>query len=206
MVKASAKAQDSFYKELDQSKGAGGCCSLTSIVIASVIMLIIGTIVIISLGRHSLGITLPKGSNLSLSLGKLSGSGQTSNTPTTTFTVRMSNDQFNEVLRQAAIPHTKDLVTNITPQRIEIHGTITEGVDLPLYVAIIPKATSDGSIHIDVEDVTVAGVRTLPLLTDAIRAQLANGLNSFIQSKFHGIITNIQLEQGELVATLSPII
>ncbi|MFA6082121.1 MAG: hypothetical protein WC773_01730 [Patescibacteria group bacterium] len=116
--------------------------------------------------------------------------------------VYITDSQINYIITQLNIPNTKNLSSKTTATQIETTGTYTTPTDLPLIFYWIPKVDSNGKLTVSVNDLTVAGVRLLPLATTEVRAGLADSLSNLINSRIIGKITNLKLEQGQITATV----
>jgi hypothetical protein len=201
LVKLSNKPDNdsSFYAELDHDQHGQGCCSATAILICLVVALIIGGVSIMVFIK-------PLGSIPAVDV-HLSKSGVSGNTALLgsdqTYQVHISDAEMTDLLQQQNIPNVSDISATITKDKVELRGTTTTTLRLPVYLAFVPKV-KNSVISIEVRDVTVGGIRAIPLANEAIRNNISHAISNVIQDKFQGTIQAITLEDHQVTATLKP--
>jgi len=129
------------------------------------------------------------------------GSTQNSNNQ---YAVSITASNIDEMFRQANIPNVENIRTKITSDQIEASGNTTTSIKAPVFIAFKPVINSTGDLTLEVREVTVAGIRMMPLMTDVIRQQIANSIVSYTHDQFSGKITKIDLKSDEMTVWVTP--
>jgi len=116
------------------------------------------------------------------------------------YAVHITSSDFDEILRQANIPNIENIVTTITPERIELNGSSTTAIKAHVFIAFKPVINKSGDLTLEVNEVTVGGIRIMLLMNDAVRSQISDGIVNYTKDRFSGKITKIELKSGEIVA------
>ncbi len=203
MVTKHPNADDETFFDQIGSRQGSGWCSPALILAISIVVLVIGAVVIWIVARpyHA----VPGAASLSaLNLPGIHSLPNGNLVPSDgEYTVHLRDDELNTTLASLHTSSIEDLHGAIHASGITLEGSLTSPLKLPIVIKFTPKV-QDGKITIEVDDVTITGVRALPLATTALREQLARELTTLIQSKFSGKITRITLEEGQLTAFLTP--
>lgn len=204
MTKKQTKRNDRFYDDISRQRYNSGCCSSRAVLILSVLALGIGAVIIwitlkpigggdtsatqFHIGSLKLPVSIPHASNLPVPL---------------EYRVHVTDAEISSVLSQIDIPNTSDKQMRVHPNAADLHATITVPIKSALVLQFVP-VVNNGHVTIQVRDLTVAGIRALPLATDAVRKSIASALESLLNGQFSGTITRIVLEEGAMSVYFVP--
>ena len=199
MTQQPPNRDESFFNEISGRTFSSGWCSAPIIVAVSLVILIVASLLVWTyvkpLGYDASERTVPIrfGSiklPLSLHLGKTSDTSEE-------FRLRLTNTDLEILLGSINIPNSIDQRVAAHPKFVEISATTVTPIKAPLVLKIVPKV-DDGKITIEVDDLTVGGIRVLPLATPALRQSIENGLQSAVDGQIKGRLTKITLEEGAM--------
>lgn len=197
MVQQSPNRDESLFNEMSGRTFSSGWCRAPIIVAVGLVTLIVASILVWTyikpLGYDASertvpirfgGIKLP----VSLHLGKTIGTSEE-------YRLRLTNADLELLFGSINIPNTIDQHIATHPKFMEITAMTVSPIRAPLVLKIVPKV-SDGKITIEVDDLTVGGIRVLPLATPNLRQSIANGLQSAVDGQIKGRLTKVILEEG----------
>ncbi len=117
--------------------------------------------------------------------------------------VNLSADQLNQVLSQLPIPII-DLSTTITNQQIDIKGLTRSLIQAPVKVSLTPSVNQSHKIIVTVDDLTVAGIRMLPLATTQVQNEINQSINNYVNQQLYGQVESISLSQNNMQIGVEP--
>ncbi len=199
MTKQSPNRDERFFDEISGRTFSSGWCSAPIIAAIGLVTLIIATMLVWTylkpLGYDASERTVPiriGGLKLpvSLHLGK-------TNSTSEEYRLRLTDADLELLLGSINIPNTMDQRIATHPKFVQISATTVSPIRAPLVLKIVPLI-NNGKIAIEVNDLTVGGIRAMPLATPSLRQSIANALQSAVDAQIKGQLTKIVLEEGAM--------
>lgn len=178
-------------------------CSFATIVWFLLLVIVIAIVTSWIISQYYLPKWQIKGINLAginLNLPNFSATSSTADS----YAVHILDNDFNEILRQISVPNVENLATSIKAEQIEIRGNTTTAIKAGVFISFKPVVSQGSEVTLEVHEVTIGGIRMMPLMTDAIRSQICQSITSYTHNRFSGKITKIELKEGEMTVWVTP--
>lgn len=120
------------------------------------------------------------------------------------YTVQITNGDVTQILRHSQTPHLQNLNATVHPDAVVVDGMYDNIIHVPVTIKFKPVVKNDGTVAIEVMDVVAGGIRMTPIMTDQIRQEISQNIQSEVGNHIKGKIKQIKLEEGKMVVEVEP--
>jgi len=196
--KNQSSENEHFYRELDEKKSHGSCCTCQTFAIFFIVLfLVLGGITFFLYWEITHGGILAGGPSSNLTA-KTTQDKITNLKPNTfgEFSLVLSSEDMTNLLSEGFSKEKlvmKDIYVSINPNDIIVYSTLTQPISSKMAIEVVPKV-ENGKVNFQVQKIS-AGKLSVPLF---LIPSISKSLSNLVSSKLDGIYTNFEVTKINL--------